>query len=80
MAELRSLRKPIEDDIYAYDPDYATAGQVETAGLGMPVAAKPEAIVMIHPMVRNYYHIRQIEERTGRLAIAKLGYIELVKP
>lgn len=40
---------------------------------------KPEAIVMIHPIVRNYYHIRMIEERTGRIAIAKVGYIELVK-
>lgn len=39
-----------------------------------------EAIVMIHPIIRNYYHIRMIEERTGRIAIAKVGYIELVKP
>lgn len=66
-----------EDDIYAYDPDYATAGQVETAGLSGPVRG---AIVMIHPIVRNYHHIRLIEERTGRIAIAKVGYIELVKP
>lgn len=45
-----------------------------------PFIAKPEAIVMLHPIVRNYYHIRQIEERTGRVAIARMGYIELVKP
>lgn len=48
-------------------------------GSCFPVLTKPEAIVMIHPIVRNYYHIRMIEERTGRIAIAKVGYIELVK-
>lgn len=37
------------------------------------------AIIMLHPIVRNYHHIRLIEERYGLQAIAERGYVELVK-
>lgn len=39
----------------------------------------PSAKVLLHPMVRNYWHISALEQRTGRTAIARKGYIELVQ-
>ena len=40
----------------------------------------PSAKVLLHPAVRNYWHISALEHRTGRTAIARKGYVELVKP
>lgn len=38
-----------------------------------------DAKVLLHPAVRNYWHISAIEQRTGRTAIARRGYVELVR-
>lgn len=37
------------------------------------------AKVLLHPIMRNVYHIRNVEEATGLTAIARRGYVELVK-
>lgn len=44
-----------------------------------PLFPKPSAKIMLHPIMRNVYHIRNVEEATGLTAIARRGYVELVK-
>ena len=39
----------------------------------------PTAKIMLHPIMRNVYHIRNVEEATGLTAIGRRGYVELVK-
>ena len=38
----------------------------------------PTAKVLLHPIVRNYYHVQAIEQRLNRVAVAHAGYVELV--
>lgn len=37
------------------------------------------AKVLLHPIMRNYYSILIVEQATGRTAVIRNGYIELVK-
>lgn len=36
------------------------------------------AKIMLHPIMRNYWHIAALEFRIGRVAVARQGYIELL--
>lgn len=46
---------------------------------GVVSIARPCAKIMLHPIMRNVYHIRNVEEATGLTAVARRGYVELVK-
>lgn len=37
------------------------------------------AKIMLHPIMRNYWSIAIVEQATGRVAVARQGYVELVK-
>ncbi len=37
------------------------------------------AKIMLHPIMRNYWSIAIVEQATGRTAVIRNGYIELVK-
>lgn len=47
--------------------------------VGYSAFLMPSAKIMLHPIMRNVYHIRNVEEATGLTAIARRGYVELVK-
>lgn len=40
---------------------------------------RPSAKVLLHPIIRNYWSIAIVEQATGRTAVIRNGYIELVK-
>lgn len=39
----------------------------------------PKCKVLLHPIMRNYWSIAIVEQATGRTAVIRNGYIELVK-
>lgn len=46
---------------------------------GVVSIARPSAKILLHPIMRNYWSIAIVEQATGRTAVIRNGYIELVK-
>ena len=46
---------------------------------GLVSIARPSAKILLHPIMRNYWSIAIVEQATGRTAVIRNGYIELVK-
>lgn len=85
MEDLWGLRQPIEPEMcgpFPVNPDgmpvlYLDYDVVFPSGVVGDL--RPSAKILLHPIMRNYWSIAIVEQATGRTAVIRNGYIELVK-
>ena len=83
--DLLALSQPVEPEMrgpFPAAPEGAVMNYLEVDlafPSGMVSIARPSAKILLHPIMRNYWSIAIVEQATGRTAVIRNGYIELVK-